>query len=123
MFLQLPHTKFDVFRKTRKLVLEVYKITGTFPGDERFCLSQQLRRAALSAHLNVGEGFSRKSMNERKRFFEISRGSVVEVDTGLDIASELNYCTPDNLINLEICIEDGFRQLSALINAASKTHP
>lgn len=51
----------------------------------------QIRRAALSAHLNVAEGCSRKSTAERKRYYEIARGSVVEVDAALGIAYELQY--------------------------------
>ncbi len=50
---------------------------------------QQIRREALSAHLNLAEGASRKSINERKRYFEIARGSVIEVDTAIEIAFEL----------------------------------
>ncbi len=49
----------------------------------------QIRRAALSVHLNIAEGASGKSEVERKRYFEISRGSIIEIDTALDIAFEL----------------------------------
>lgn len=51
----------------------------------------QIRRAALSVHLNIAEGASRKSETERKRYYEISRGSLVEVDAALDVASDLDY--------------------------------
>ena len=54
-------------------------------------MSQQIRRAALSVHLNIAEGCSRRSQAERKRFYEIARGSVVEIDTALDIAVDLKY--------------------------------
>ena len=50
---------------------------------------QQIRRAALSVVLNIAEGCSRKSEAERKRFFEISRGSLIEIDAAFDIANEL----------------------------------
>lgn len=100
MFLQLAHTKTDLFATSRSFALECYKTTRSFPQDERFAMKQQIRRAALSVHLNIAEGCSRKSTAERKRFFEIARGSVIEVDTALDIASNLEYVTPDKLIVL-----------------------
>src|SRR5450432_2364112 len=100
MFLQLAHTKLNVYQFSQALALECYKITRKFPADEKFAMVQQIRRAALSVHLNIAEGSSRKSDAERKRFYEISRGSVIEIDAALDIAVELTYCTNDSLIIL-----------------------
>jgi four helix bundle protein len=77
---------------------------------------QQIRRAALSVHLNIAEGSSRKSAVERKRFYEISRGSVIEIDTALDIAVELTYCTNDSITALGEKLVGTFKQLSAMIN-------
>ncbi|TMI87694.1 MAG: four helix bundle protein, partial [Bacteroidetes bacterium] len=91
MFLDLAHTKLDVFKVTKEFVLLCYKETKSFPSEERFAMIQQIRRAALSVHLNVAEGCSRKSVAERKRFYEIARGSVIEVDTAFDIAFNLGY--------------------------------
>ncbi|HEY6978902.1 MAG TPA: four helix bundle protein [Chitinophagaceae bacterium] len=79
MFLQLAHTKKDVFQQSRKLALECYRVTKEFLSDEKFAMIQQIRRAVLSVHLNIAEGCSRKSLAERKRFYEISRGSVIEM--------------------------------------------
>ncbi len=80
----------------------------------------QLRRAALSVHLNVAEGSSRRTEADRKRFFEIARGSVIEVDTVLDLAVELEYCTPEELTTLGECILNAFKLLPGLISAQSK---
>jgi four helix bundle protein len=93
MFLKLSHTKMDVYQTSQSLVLESYKVARNFPSHERFSMVQQLRRAALSVHLNLAEGCSRKSAAERKRFFEISRGSIIEIDSCLDLAAELEYVT------------------------------
>jgi len=76
---------------------------------------QQIRRAVLSTHLNIAEGCSRKSEAERKRFFEVSRGSVIEVDTALDIACELGYKSSDELQSLGFHLVSTFKQLSGLI--------
>jgi four helix bundle protein len=86
-----------------------------FPSEERFAMVQQIRRAGLSTHLNIAEGSTRKSETERKRFYEVARGSVVEVDTAIDIACELNYKTIDQLQPLGIHIVSTFKQLCGLI--------
>ena len=75
----------------------------------------QLRRAALSVHLNIAEGSSRKSQIERKRFYEISRGSIVEIDAALDIAQELSYLDDIDLSLLQESIIQTFKLLSGLI--------
>jgi four helix bundle protein len=87
MFLTLAHTQLDVYKMSRLLVVECYAVTKNLPGEERFGLIQQIRKAATSIHLNIAEGCSRRTVAERKRFFEIARGSLIEVDTGLDIAT------------------------------------
>jgi four helix bundle protein len=115
MFLQLAHTQKNIFQESKRFALECYRITKDFPSEERFAMVQQIRRAALSVHLNIAEGCSRKSEAERKRFFEISRGSVIEVDTALDIAQELNYKTADDLQQLGIYLVSTFKQLTGLI--------
>ena len=93
MFLQLAHTRQDIFSASRQFVLECYKVTKLLPAEERFAMVQQILRACLSVHLQIAEGCSRKSMAERKLFFEISSGSVVEVDKAFDIAVHLKYVT------------------------------
>jgi len=91
MFLQLKHEKLDVFQFSRSFVGECYRLTKELPAEERFNLISQIRRAALSVHLNIAEGASRKSLGERKRFYEIARGSVIEIDAALDVAEDMGY--------------------------------
>lgn len=115
MFLQLAHTKLDVFITGKALVLSCYKISKLLPQDERFNRSQQLRRAALSIQLNIAEGSSRKSAIERRRFYEISRGSLIEIDTVLDIAQELEYFKREDLAQTGELIVKTFQMLSKMI--------
>jgi hypothetical protein len=65
MLLQLSHTKLNVYQSSQELILECYRITTQFPNEEKFAMIQQIRRAALSVHLNIAEGCSRKSKVER----------------------------------------------------------
>jgi four helix bundle protein len=115
MFLELSHTKLDVFAITKQFVLSCYKETKNFPPEEKFGMISQIRRAALSAHLNVAEGCSRKSTIERKRFYEIARGSIIEVDTALDIAVDLKYTTKVQLQELGKFMVRSFQMISKLI--------
>ena len=115
MFLQLSHTKLGIFQASKSLTLECYRLTKNFPQDEKYAMVQQIRRAALSVHLNIAEGCSRKSLAERKRYFEIARGSVIEIDTALDIAFDLGYCSIENLSQAGEFIINAFKQLTGLI--------
>jgi four helix bundle protein len=115
MFLELSHTKLDVFKVARVFVFSSYKETKNFPSEEKFGMITQIRRAALSVHLNIAEGCSRKSVAERKRFYEIARGSLIEVDTALDIAVNLNYITKEQLKELGILIVRIFQLISKMI--------
>ena len=115
MFLQLAHTKLDVYQVTQELVMECYKTTLRFPNEEKFAMVQQIRRAALSVHLNLAEGCSRKSQSERVRFFEIARGSLIEIDTAIGIAYKLTYADLEKLQPLGKSIVKTFKLLSGMI--------
>jgi four helix bundle protein len=116
MFLQLAHQEMNVYVVSRAFVKECYNMTKNFPADEKFALSQQIRRAALSVHLNIAEGSSRKSETERKRFYEVSRGSIVEIDAALDIVIDLGYSTKEELNELGLTMVRTFSMLSKMIN-------
>lgn len=117
MFLQLAHTKLDVFIASKEFVLECYRVTKSFLAEEKYAMVSQIRRAALSVHLNIAEGCSRKSLQERKRFYEISRGSLIEVDTALEVAVDLAYCTDKEITSLGEKIIKTFKILCGLIGS------
>ncbi|NCI45514.1 four helix bundle protein [Sediminibacterium soli] len=94
MHLTLAHTKLDVYQLSKQLLLTIYRVSRNSPPEERYNLVQQIRRAALSIHLNIAEDCSRSYPNDRRCFFEIARSSLIEVDTALDIAAELGYYEP-----------------------------
>ena len=115
MFLQLAHTKLEVFQVSKKFVSECYKQTKLFPPEEKYGMIQQIRRAALSVHLNIAEGCSRKSEVERKRFYEIARGSIIEIDAALDIAVGLSYTTKEKLTETGTLMLSSFRMISKMM--------
>jgi four helix bundle protein len=86
-----PHHDLDVWKKAVKFSVQVYKITDAFPRDERFGLTSQIRRAAVSIAANIAEGAGRKSKKEFANFLSISQGSASEVETELIIAFQLGY--------------------------------
>jgi four helix bundle protein len=117
MYLTLNHKKLEVYKASKTFVFDCYKLTKQLPKDEQFCLSSQIRRAALSVHLNIAEGSSRKSSLERRRYFEIARGSIIEIDAALDIVSGLSYVTEMSDSNLAQSMTNCFRLLTGLINS------
>jgi len=116
MFLELSHTRLDIFKVSKSFVLNCCRETNNFPAEEKFGVVRQIRRAALSVHLNIAEGCSRKSSTERKRFYEVARGSLIEGDTGLDIAVDLNYGAKENLKELGRLIIRMFQLISKMIS-------
>lgn len=120
MFLKLNHQRPEVFIRSRGFVLECYKISNILPSDEKFGMITQIRRAAVSVYLNIAEGSSRKSETERKRYFEIARGSVIEIDAALDLAGDLNYLKNYDSNKLGETMIICFKLLCGLIHSESK---
>ena len=116
MFLQLNHQQLDVYKISRAFVKDCYSASKLLPPDERFNLIQQIRRAALSVHLNIAEGSSRKSEQERKRYYEIARGSIIEIDAAFDVSADLEYVQKEQLTSTGENMHRCFSKLSKMIN-------
>ena len=114
--LQLSHKNLEVYKIALQLVKEVYAITKTFPKEEQYVLVSQLRRAVISICSNIAEGAARKTKPDRRRFYEISRSSLVEVDTQMEAALILNYITKVHIKNIESYLESVFKMLSKMIS-------
>lgn len=84
-------TDLYAWQKGHELVLEIYRITKQFPSEEKFGLSDQMRRCAVSITSNIAEGFSRKGDKEKLQFYYISLGSVTELQNQLLISHDINY--------------------------------
>lgn len=85
------HEKLEAWRDAMELVTSVYRIAGTFPAEERFALTSQLKRACVSVPSNIAEGAARGSHKEFLRFLGIAHGSLAELETHLQIAERLGY--------------------------------
>ena len=114
--LNLSHKNLEVYKISLKLVEEVYSATKGFPKEELYVLVSQIRRAAISVCSNIAEGASRISKKEKKRFYEISRSSLVEMDTQFEIAIILKYYKNGQMKELEQYLESTFRMLSKMIS-------
>lgn len=80
-----------VFELADRLVLEVYRLTASFPAEERYGLSQQMRRAAVSIPSNIVEGCTRESQADFRRFIEIATGSAAELRYQLGLSRRLDF--------------------------------
>jgi four helix bundle protein len=85
------HKDLLVWQKAVDLVLDVYKITQSFPKEEGYGLTSQIRRAAISVPSNLAEGAARQTKKEFQQFIYIAMGSVAELETQLIIADRLGY--------------------------------
>lgn len=102
-----------VWRKAHEFVLATYRYTATFPKQEMYGLSSQMRRAAISIPANIAEGFTRRSNVEKIRFFNITEGSVEESRTYLILSEDLGYGRTEALMSL-------LGQVSRLLKAYTK---
>lgn len=102
-----------VWRKAHQFVLRVYKLTADFPVNERYGLTSQLRRSAVSIPANIVEGFKKNGQADKVRFLNIAQGSLEETRYYMILAKDLNYAdTSNHMHDLE--------EISRLLDAYSK---
>jgi len=109
-------TDLIVWKKAHFFVLEVYKATKQFPSEEKYGLSDQLRRATVSITSNIVEGFSRRTLQDKVHFYRNSLGSLLEVQNQLLIARDLKYL--DNFKQLAESSIEIKKLISGLIKSA-----
>jgi four helix bundle protein len=108
--------KLDIWTKSMELVTKIYSITNSFPNQERFGLTSQIQRAAVSIPANIAEGSAKSSNKDFARFLEMSIGSSFELETELIIALNLKYIDSVVFTNIETKINEiqkminGFKQ-------------
>ena len=97
------------------LVLEIYSLTNDFPKEERYSLTDQIRRAAVSVTSNIAEGFGRYTFNDKRHFLIIAKGSLFELQSQLILATDLRYLDSEKLFTIEKAIENTKKLLYASI--------
>ena len=98
-----------VWKKAYKLVLEIYKLTASFPKSEIYGLVQQMRRASVSIPPNIAEGYCRKHKAEYRQFMSIAYGSLSELEAQYLLSIDLNYTGPNTYI------ENLFKEVGAML--------
>jgi four helix bundle protein len=105
----------DAWKEAANLAVQVYQITKTFPKDEIFGITSQLRRASISISSNIAEGAGRKSKKDFKQFVHMASGSLNEVESLLYICSQLNLTTSDSYKELKERVDRLGRLIGGLL--------
>lgn len=111
------YKELNVWQKAYQLCLGIYRITKDFPRDERYGLTSQIRRAAVSVPSNIAEGYGRKTKGEYIQSLYIAYGSNCELETQILLSGDLGYVAAENLEKLQMGIGDVERMLKALIKS------
>jgi four helix bundle protein len=90
------YRKLIVWQEAKSLTIIIYGATAKFPKDELFGLVSQMRRAVVSVPANIAEGWMRESLRDKKRFLEIALGSLLELESHIEVANDLGYLSREN---------------------------
>lgn len=101
------------WKKAHYFRLLVYSITRSFPNDERFGLTSQFRRAAVSISANIAEGYKKISKADKLRFLNISEGSIEECRDYIILSKDLEYINSEQFIQLHDSLEEASKLLTA----------
>jgi len=113
----MNYEELNVFKESHKFVLEIYKMTETFPNEEKFRLVDQLIRASYSIPSNIAEGNSRNTTKDYINFLYNARGSANEIKYFLLLSKDLGYISIKRYLELKTKIEDIIKMLNGLINS------
>ncbi|MGB2980361.1 MAG: four helix bundle protein [Candidatus Zixiibacteriota bacterium] len=109
-----------VWQKSYQLCIEIYRITKDFPKEEKFGLTSQIRRAAVSVPSNIAEGYGRKTTPEYIRALYIAYGSHCELETQILLCGDLGYVKVEDMKKLQEDIGEVERMLKALIRSLER---
>ena len=112
-----------VWQKAIDLVTLIYKLVDCFPNEEKYSLTSQIKRSAISVPSNIAEGYGRNYSKDYSRFLQIARGSLYELQSQIEIAKRIGFVNDDNLIiieDLSLEIEKMLNSLIKKINSSVK---
>lgn len=117
------HRDLIAWQKAVELVKVVYQLSSQFPKDELYGLTSQMRRAAVSVPANIAEGQGRRLSGEFRHFLGNARGSLLELDTHLEIAFQLGYLNPEQHGQIQAKLDEVGRLLNGLLRSLNSTAP
>lgn len=104
-----------IWQKGIEIVKDIYELTRSFPKDEQYGLTSQMKRSAISIPTNIAEGFKRYHAKEYRQFLHVALGSAAELETELIIARELGFVPEDRLKSLFEKLDHLARMISSLL--------
>ena len=116
------HKDLDVWKDGISFVTKVYKMTSSFPKEELYGITSQIRRAAISIPSNIAEGAARKTANEFRQFLHIALSSAAELNTQLIISNNLGFLNKDQMDTLNSELDSLSRRIQGLIKSLKTTH-
>lgn len=111
------YEELKVWQKSYQLCLDVYKATKSFPKEEKYGLTSQMRRAAVSVPSNIAEGYGRKTTPEYIQALYMAYGSNCELATQIQLSHDLGYIKTEHINGLQGSVSEVERMLKALINS------
>ena len=117
MFHKFYFEKLDVWQNSRKFSVGIYQLTTGFPNEEKFGLTSQIRRAAISISANIAEGMSRNTNKDKVRFLNIAFASAIETLNFLILSFDLELITNDQYKEMRLKLEKITNQIQALSNS------
>jgi four helix bundle protein len=116
------YKELKVWQKSYTFCLQIYQETRKFPSEEKFGLTSQIRRSAVSIPSNIAEGYGRKTTVDYIRFLYIAYGSLCELETQIMLSGDLSYIKNQNLDSLLENLSEIERMLKALIRSLEEKH-
>jgi four helix bundle protein len=110
------HRDLLVWQKSMDLVEAIYRVTLKLPSHEQYGLISQLRRAAVSIPSNIAEGYGRQSTGNYRQFLSVSRGSLLELETQIEICVRLGYLAQPDTMGIFTATTELSKMLTSLIS-------
>ena len=111
------YRELEVWQRSIDMVEMIYELTRSFPAEEKFGLTSQMRRAAVSVPSNIAEGYGRSARGDYLQHLSIARGSLAELETQLYIALRLGYTSREQSARVYVVLEEVGKRLTRLKNA------
>ena len=118
--MEKPHRNLEAWKQSMNLAVGVYQATETFPRQETYSLTSQIRRAVVSVPSNIAEGAARQTKKEFSNFLHIAQGSLSELDTQIELARRLGFLHETSWLDLDSRMVQIDKMITGLIRHVAK---